>query len=447
MGFCGGVKEERMKIPQELEHLSKRDLIRYILILRETFEKRIAELEKRLLVYENAHTPPSQDKKKYPKREPSGQSVGAQKGHEGTTRETPEPNNFKELSLSSCPDCGKQLGRPRSVHKKTIIDLPEPQPLKITEYTIPIYFCNHCNQQVLPVDKGLPSEGIFGPNIMAEIALLKNEDRLPYNKIVNILNRQYGLDITTATALDINRRVADKLQGTYSSIKNEVMNSLQSNADETGLKVRGKKFWAWVFITLTSVLFMIRPSRGQKPIIEALGNNYKGKLGCDGWTSYPKCVKIIQRCWAHLLREAKWLAEKHDGQAKILHGDLCEMFNFINHIAIDTAKNTRAKIYELCIKEMSSIIERCKAHLELNKFAHKIENGLSYWFTCVLHPEIEPTNNKAERALREIVVQRKISSLWNEKGIKIKETIMSCIATWKLRRLNIFSMLRQTLSS
>lgn len=428
-----------MKIPQE-----PCDKCRPLF---ELLLKRIDDLEKRLLVYENAHTPSSQDKKKYPKRESSGKSIGASKGHEGTTREMPEPNNFKELSLSSCPCCGKQLGRPRSKHRKIIIDIPEPQPLVITEFTINNYYCNNCNKQIIPTDAGLPNEGMFGPNIMAEIALLKNEDRLPYNKIVSILDRQYGLDITTATALDINRRVADKLQGTYNSIKKDVINSLQSNADETGLKVQGKKFWAWVFITLTSVLFMIRPSRGQKPIIEALGNDYKGKLGCDGWTSYPKCVKIIQRCWAHLLREAKWLAEKHEGQARILYSDLCRIYRRIKKITINTIQGVRTKTYNWCIKEMTSIIERCKAYDEIRKFAFKIENGFQHWFTCVLHPEIESTNNKAERALREIVVQRKISSLWNEKGIKIKETIMSCLATWKLRRLNIFSMLRQTLSS
>ncbi|MBI2507516.1 IS66 family transposase, partial [Candidatus Woesearchaeota archaeon] len=69
------------------------------------------------------------------------------------------------------------------------------------------------------------------------------------------------------------------------------------------------------------------------------------------------------------------------------------------------------------------------------------------WFTCLLHPEIDMTSNKAERALREPVVQRKISSLWNEKGIRIKETIMSVLSTWNLRGLNTYSMLRQTLSS
>ena len=96
---------------------------------------------------------------------------------------------------------------------------------------------------------------------------------------------------------------------------------------------------------------------------------------------------------------------------------------------------------------MNAWIKTCSAYTELRTFTAKIGNGLEHWFTCILHPEIEPTNNKAERALRELVIQRKISSLWNEKGIRIKETIMSVLATWRLQGLNTFSMLRQTLSS
>ena len=96
---------------------------------------------------------------------------------------------------------------------------------------------------------------------------------------------------------------------------------------------------------------------------------------------------------------------------------------------------------------MQFIISACKANKDLRKFAEKLENGLEHWFTCLLHPEIDMTSNKAERALREPVIQRKISSLWNEKGIRIKETIMSVLATWNLRGLNTYSMLRQTLSS
>ena len=78
---------------------------------------------------------------------------------------------------------------------------------------------------------------------------------------------------------------------------------------------------------------------------------------------------------------------------------------------------------------MKRVIGECRAYTELREFATKLENGMRYWFTCVLHPEIDATNNKAENALREMVIQRKISSLWNEKGVRIKETIMSVLAT------------------
>jgi len=439
-----------MKIPQEWKDLSKKDLIRHIFQQRELIlkqQEQIDELEKRLSVYENAHTPPSQNKRRYPKREKSNNKIGAPKGHEGKTRPLSKPNKFKRLELKKCPCCDKRLGRPRSIEKKIIEDIPELQPLDITEYTIPHYFCNHCNTESIPTDMGLPDEGRFGPNLQAEIALMKYKDRLPLRKIVDNLNRKYDLHLVPSTILDITRRVADKLQGVYEGIKQQIMNSKYVNSDETGIKVKGSNFWTWTFVTLSSVLFLIRFSRGQKVIKEALGEDYDGIVGCDGWKSYSLCVKRIQRCWAHLLREAKLFAERYEGQARLLYGGLCKIFKRIKKITTDTVKGVRTRTYNWCVKEMKTWITICKSYREIKKFAGKLENGLEHWFTCVLHPEIEPTNNKAERALREIVVQRKISSLWNEKGVMIKETIMSVLATWELRGLNTFSMLRQTLSS
>jgi len=436
--MMGVEDEERMKTPQELENLTREDLINIIL-----------DLQKRLLAYENAHTPPSLQRPtlRYPKRESSNNKIGAPIGHKGTTRKTPEPNRFKELKLTKCPDCNKRLGRPRHIQKKIIEDIPDPHPLKITQFTIPHYFCNNCNKEVIPEDPELPDEGRFGPNLQSEITLMKYEDRLPHRKISDNLNRRYNLELTPATALDITRRVADNLQPMFNAIKQEVMISAQTNADETGIKVQGSNFWTWVFVTLSSVLFLIRKSRGYNTLEEALGNNYEGIITCDGLKSYPKCTNRIQRCWAHLLREAKWHAQQYKGTAILVYEGLCKIFKKIKSITIDTPEKIRREIHSWCISEMAIWINTCKACNKLKKFAVTIENGLKYWFTCVLHPEIEPTNNKAENALREIVVQRKISSLWNEKGIRIKETIMSVLATWKLRGLNTFSMLRQTLSS
>jgi hypothetical protein len=73
----------------------------------------------------------------------------------------------------------------------------------------------------------------------------------------------------------------------------------------------------------------------------------------------------------------------------------------------------------------------------VKKFVAKIENGFDYWFTFIPVPGVEPTNNRAERALREQVVQRKIiGTLRNSRGTFANETIMSVLATWEQQGLN-----------
>jgi hypothetical protein len=84
----------------------------------------------------------------------------------------------------------------------------------------------------------------------------------------------------------------------------------------------------------------------------------------------------------------------------------------------------------------------------VRKLIGKISNGFEYWFTFVLHPGVEPTNNKAERAIREHVVQRKIiGTLRNEKGTSIHERLMTVLATWSQQGLDSLQMLRLKLSS
>ncbi|MBU4242672.1 MAG: IS66 family transposase [Nanoarchaeota archaeon] len=440
-----------MKIPPHLVGLSKRDIIRRNILLEsriDELEKQVEDLKRHLLAYENAHTPPSQ-KRNYPKREKKeGAKLGTPKGHKGVTRQTPEPTEFKSLSLDCCPHCQNHLGKPKRIEKRIIEEIPDPQPLRIIEFSIPHYYCSYCNTEVIATDSELPKVGNLGNNLQAQIALMRYEDRLPHRKIANTLNRQYGLLLTPATIFDVTRRVCDQLLEIYNNFKQEMRNASQLNADETGAKVNGLKHWFWVFMSLTTVLFCLRKKRDYKVIIEVLGNDYGGILTCDGLKQYAKVIKRIQRCWAHLIREAKFFAQKYEGQARVLYNSLCELFVKIKSVNVETTIEVRNKIFNDCIRDMQSYINTARSYKELKKFAVTIENGLHQWFTCILYPEIEPTNNRAERELREFVVQRKIfGSLRSEKGMIITETIMSVLATWKIRNLNTYSMLRATLSS
>ncbi len=85
---------------------------------------------------------------------------------------------------------------------------------------------------------------------------------------------------------------------------------------------------------------------------------------------------------------------------------------------------------------------------KIKEFVQKVRNGFRYWFTFVTVPRVEPTNNRAERALKEPVVQRKIIGTFRtEKGTKIYETLMTLLATWKQRGLNLPEALAESLSA
>jgi hypothetical protein len=86
--------------------------------------------------------------------------------------------------------------------------------------------------------------------------------------------------------------------------------------------------------------------------------------------------------------------------------------------------------------------------LEAKRFIGKVRNGFDHWFTFVLVPGLESTNNRAERALKEPVVQRKIIGTFrNGKGTWIYETMMTLLASWKQRGLNPYEAMAESLTA
>jgi len=395
---------------------------------------RIKELEAKLAMYENAHTPPSLKrggKRKKDQNKDGGKKPGQKKGHKGVTRPPAKPDRHVDVTKDQCPDCGTELGDPFSVEKRVIEEIPEPQPVIVTEYNIAHYTGPHCQKEVVATDPSCPKEGIFGNNTIVQAALLKYEDRLPHRKIQNALIRQYGLNISPATILDLTRRAADAVQLEYGMILERVRNALILHVDETSIKVQGKTYWIWAFTTPAETFVVIRNSRGTKVLIEVLTRRFKGMIVCDGWKPYAKFTNRIQRCWAHLLRELKELSEKI-AEAVPLHRALKRLHDkLIDALESDPPPETREKLLHNAEATLNRWLKRGYGSEKVEKLIGKIENGFDYWFTFVTHPGVESTNNRAERALREHVVQRKIvGTLRNRKGTSIHERIMTVLATW-----------------
>lgn len=407
-------------------------------------QKKIIELEQRLLAYENANTPSSKTKKKRPPREKSDRGLGAPVGHKKWEREQAEPTQTMEHEQDACPDCGHSLGKSVFIERRVIEDTPEPKPIEVTEHLIHHYICPCCGKKVV-APHALP-KSCFGPNLQTHVTLLKYDDRLPLRKVVRTLERTFHIHLTDVAVLNMTKRAATKLLPEYKKLVQLVRASKVVYADETEIKVDGKPWWIWVFVGEHGTVYVIKPTRSKKVAQEILGPDYAGIVTSDGYSAYSK-YKHRQRCWAHILREAKQLFFDHPS-FDLFYKKLKGLFSEVKEIREKPPPlKERLALKAWLEQRMQELIDTLDSHMPFRGLATKLRNGTSAWFTCIEHLFVEPTNNKAERALRELIVQRKIiGGLRSENGADTMSIINTMLATWQAQGLPLFQTLKNTLN-
>ena len=413
-------------------------------ILDEFYEEYVKyeKLKKKLRRYENPHTPPSKEVRKNRTNFVSitGLGVGKKTGYKGSTRKKKEPTNFTNCFDNICSQCGDH-NQPTKIKTKIYEEIPEPQPLKIIKAEWGTYDCK-CGHHWESKPMEVPDKGIFGKNMQTQITLLRFDDRLPLRKTISAIERQYKTSLTSKAVYDVTKRVADKVTPEYNEIKRKIRKTTHLHIDETKIKIQGKTYWLWIFRSIKNVFFVIHKKRNRTVLDKILGYKYKGIIICDGMSAYKEYTKYLQRCWAHILRDTKEMAEKYD-DAKPMHQWMKDLFAIVKSVSVKDPPMQRKKMYDRCIVEMKQLIEIYSSYGHLSKVLTTIENGLHFWFTRIIHPKIEPTNNIGERSLREMVVIKKIiGTLRNQDGADVLAKIMTLISTWRLNGQNPFYSLR-----
>lgn len=411
---------------------------------KEMLEGKVCALEKRLLMYENAHTPPSlQKKKKRIPRESSGK-LGAPVGHPKYEREEPKIDEVIHHSVNDCPYCNSKLDV-KEILEVLEEEIPDMKKVKAIKHQIEWAICPNCKKRVMAKNNA-PADR-FGPNLRSHITLLKHDDRLPLRKVKSTLFRNHDFKITHTGIMKIIRAVAKKLREPYHDIIKQARSSDVVYADETGYKLNGDQWWLWTFVYENGVLFVIRKSRSKSVVEEILGKKFEGIISCDGWKSYESFSNRLQRCWAHLLRESHQLLQNHKN-FEFYNKQLNELFGEIKEIRLKPPnEKKRRELAEKMRERLFTIARRMEKEPYAKTLATKIKNGINYWFTCVEHLKVEPTNNFAEQALRELIVQRKImGGLRSEKGAETLEIISTMIATWKKQGKPLLETVRSYIS-
>ena len=183
---------------------------------------------------------------------------------------------------------------------------------------------------------------------------------------------------------------------------------------------------------------MIEDSRGAKVPERILDGNWDIPVIIDGWSSYSKFT-IVQRCWAHLLRKVdafKDVSGKGMELSKEIHRRFKKLRKFIDSNASMEERKRKKKIWD---NEMEYLVKRYESDKKLHEPLTYIRNGLGKWYTCLLYPGMEPTNNLGEQAIRESVIVRKIIGTFRlETGSEYYQYIASLLATWRLHGKNMF---------
>lgn len=405
---------------------------------KEALEAENRALKARLAFYENANTPPSQRTLKAKPQPRTGppKKRGAPLGHPGATRVLPEPDEVVSVTSPECPRCHEDPGPSVATVSRTVAELPPPQAIRVTQYDLAQYECVSCGHPFSARHPACPRTGMWGPNLLTYQTLLKYELRGSLRRVAEFLSQREGLDVTPKAVLDALRRVADACRAEYARRVERLRKAEHLYVDETTIKVNGDEWWLWSFRTPTGdVSTVIRDSRGRDVLREILGDD-PPPLVVDGASMY-RYATSLQRCWAHLLRVVD---EDPSDAGRALSAAVHDLFRRLKDVlAAGPPREERRAWKDRFDQEVAALIQ---GHPGAEKGVTYLKGGQPWWFTCLLHPGMEPTNNLAEQSLREHVIVRKlIGTFRSESGAQHYQYIASLMVSWRLQGKNPFEEL------
>jgi hypothetical protein len=254
------------------------------------------------------------------------------------------------------------------------------------------------------------------------------------------------------------RKVSQSLQDPYKELLQLLADEDRLNVDETRHKENGRRLWTWCFRAQLYSVFKISPSRGSDVLIEVLGTEFDGVLGCDYFSAYRKYMRLnenvaLQFCLAHLIRDVKFLAEHPDPENREYGERLRELFRklfrTINRRDEYQSEATFRRALErirndLCWEAGMEVVDTREAGNMAERFYQHVES----YFRFITEPGIEPTNNLAEQAIRFVAIHRRMTQgTRGEVGQRWFERICTVAVTCDQQSRSAFEFLCQSVTA
>jgi transposase len=421
----------------------------------------------------NSSKPPSSDGpgfKPPERRRGSGRKRGAQPGHPGSGPELlpiERVDQVVEHHPDVCRRCGTLLeGEDSDPLRHQVIEIPLITPVVI-EHRLHRLVCPCCSSSTcatLPADVEASS---YGPRLSALVGLLGSAFPLSFSKTQSLLVQLLGIEMSRGAIAKVRERISATLEQPMQEALDLARQQPVAYVDETGAPTgnadggnpTGKRGWQWVMVTGVVTVFLQGLSRSAAAAIELLGHGFGGIVVSDRFSAYNHLpLEQRQLCWAHLIRDLAAIAERPGANAEFgaqlleLQRQLFGHWHRYKDGTIDWPGLQQAcgPIREDFVATLQRVVELGCERGERTPWARTVrtcqqllQRSDALW-TFLEQEGIEPTNNAAERALRQSVIQRKIShGVQSRQGAICRSRLLTVTTTLRQQGRDLWQFLEQ----
>ena len=340
--------------------------------------------------------------------------------------------------VNVCASCHGEL-KNKSVRVFFEEDIPLPIQKIVVQHNVEVGYCNNCKRQSSGIH--IPSKkSVLGDSVKKYVCILSIANRLSHTQIQDHLKDVFDLRISIGEIGNILQTEADCLRPEYQTLKESVLKQTGTHYDETGWKVQkvgdlnsGKYAWVATGTENNDTVFSLGRNRGQGNI-DDIG---KAAVGIsDDYGAYTKAFAEHQLCWAHPQRklrdlaESKEFGEEQKKQILSTYQKFSSLYHSIQKKIGNNLSPYLKKKFKQAFNSLSLSHNRDPVHLA--KLKESLRKNKEKYFTFLNHPGIPIDNNKAERALRHLVIKRKISfGSKTQRGAETTSILASVILSLK----------------
>ena len=436
------------------------------LILKQKLEKAILQIEElQQMVFGKKKKKSDNDKGGFTG---SNQRKKPERNNESYRRPTPKENEItkeENYNKETCPHCQSKLTQLKKLEFFVEDILPPEEWFRklkqVIRKSIITGYCSSCQKRVSPME--IPKQKVtLGENLRQLIVFQSTLQQLSYSQIIDFSEGMLHLKLSEGEIVNILESQSLKLKPAYLNIKENICSAKAVNIDETGWpNSRGNQGnFAWVAVNSQSdeMLFALGQSRGKGNIEKMLGKNYSGIGISDDYGAYKNIFLKGKHalCWAHPHRKIRDLknSETLEENKKVHCRKTFEEFSTLykNIREINGSPFMPEKRKEEVFKLSKLFDQFTCPHFDdpekLKQIKIRLKEQKDCYFVCLLEPDISPDNNKAERALRHLVIKRKKSfGSKTQKGADVLSIIYSVvISLWRKSKRDFFGSYRRALS-